>query len=144
MAYWLYITNPQNGEVTIKNNLLGAAERHINTVAKVNKGDRILIYEVGDLGEKKARIVGEFEAESEMFKERTEVFHQTTKTPNEIFPLRIKLRPLNMFPTPVEVVPLVPELSFITNKRHWAGPIRGKVLVEIPKNDHDLIVSKAV
>ncbi len=44
MAYWLCITNEENWQIIKKNNIWGVAERHKNTISKVKKGDRCLIY----------------------------------------------------------------------------------------------------
>ncbi len=35
--------------------------------------------------------------------------------------------------------PLIPKLSFITNKKHWSGHLMGKAMREIPEEDYRLI-----
>ncbi len=55
---------------------------------------------------------------------------------NEVFPLRINLKPLRVFDPPVVFKPLIPELKFITNKKMWSGHIRGQAMREIPEEDY--------
>ena len=44
---------------------------------------------------------------------------------------------------PAPIVPLIPELSFITNKQKWGASLRFGFL-KIPEKDFDLIYSKMV
>lgn len=65
------------------------------------------------------------------------------ENPDEIFRLRISLELLSVFSKPVQFKPLIQRLSFIHNKKHWTGSIRGKAMVQIPEDDYDLIVADA-
>ena len=59
---------------------------------------------------------------------------------NETFPLRIKLKPVEIFDKPVEFKPLIPKLKFITNKQKWSGHLMGKAMRVIPEEDYRLIM----
>lgn len=39
--------------------------------------------------------------------------------------------------------PLLPYLSFITNKKQWSGHIRGQAMRTIPEEDYGLIMKAA-
>lgn len=144
MAYWLCITNEDNWEVIRQKNIWGVPERHRNTISKVKPGDKLLIYlKQEKIGEeiKPSRIVAVYEAASEPFKDSTRIFKSPKGMGNETFPLRIKLKPVKIFPKPVEFKPLIPKLRFITNKRKWSGHLMGKAMREIPEEDFKLIMS---
>jgi predicted RNA-binding protein len=146
MAYWLYITNSDNWEITKERNLLGAAETKKNALARVNKGDRCLVYVKSETINRDIigpKIVGEYEVVSEVFEDGTKVFVAPPNMQNESYRLRIMLEPVKVFASPIEFKPLIPKLFFLPNKKHWTGPIRGKAIVKIPKSDYDLIVASA-
>ncbi|AGK61391.1 Uncharacterized protein conserved in archaea [Archaeoglobus sulfaticallidus PM70-1] len=144
MAYWLCITNEENWKVIKEKNVWGVPERHKNTIAKVKPGDKLLIYlkqeRIKD-DVKEPRIVGAYEATSEVFKDSKRVFKTPPGMGNETFPLRIKLKPVKIFEKSVEFKPLIPKLKFITNKKKWSGHLMGKAMREIPEEDYKLIVS---
>jgi len=145
MAYWLCITNEENWEIIKKNKIWGVAEKHQNTISKVKKGDRCLIYvkqeKIGD-ELKESRIVGEYEVISEVFKDSKRIFKSPPNMRNESFPYRIKLKPIKVFKKPIEFKPLIPKLNFIKNKRKWSGHLMGRAMRQIPEEDYRLIVEK--
>jgi predicted RNA-binding protein len=145
MVYWLCITTEENWKVIKEKNVWGVPERHKNTIAKVKPGDKLLIYvkqeKVGD-ETKPSRIVAVYEAASEVFKDSSKIFKTPKGMSNETFPLRIKLKPVEVFEKPVEFKPLIPKLKFITNKRKWSGHLMGKAMREIPEEDYRLIVGE--
>ncbi|TDA25101.1 MAG: hypothetical protein DSO00_09115, partial [Archaeoglobi archaeon] len=61
----------------------------------------------------------------------------------KVYPLRISLRPIAVFPKPLDFRELVPKLGFIKNKRVWAGHIRGKAMREIPERDFETVLEVA-
>jgi predicted RNA-binding protein len=146
MNHWLYITNSDNWKVTKETNILGASTRYRNALSRMQIGDKCLVYVIGGRsdGEKTlARIVGEYRVASKTFHDSTKIFKAPTYTPAEIFNARIKLKPLNIFKKPIAFKPLVSQLAFIKNKQRWSLHIRGRAVVEIPKDDYSLITSKA-
>jgi predicted RNA-binding protein len=68
---------------------------------------------------------------------------KTHRVKNEVFPLRIKLKPIKIFDKPVDFKSLIPKLKFIKNKQKWTGHIQGKAMREIPEEDYNLILEKA-
>jgi len=53
----------------------------------------------------------------------------------------LKIKPIRIFDKPLELKPLIPKLKFIKNKKKWSGHIQGKAMVELPKEDFELISS---
>jgi len=146
MAFWLCITNEENWQIVKKKNIWGVPERHKNTISKVKKGDRCLIYVKQErIGNelKESRIVGEYEVESEVFKDSSRIFKSPPNMHNESFPYRIKLKPIKVFKKPIEFKPLIPKLNFIKNKKKWSGHLMGKAMREIPEKDYKLIINSA-
>jgi predicted RNA-binding protein len=145
MTYWLCITNEENWNVVKAKNIWGVAERHKNTIAKVKNGDKLLVYlkqeKIGD-EIKESRIAGVFEAATEVFSDNTRIFKVPKGMGNETFPLRIKLKPVDIFKKPADFKPLIPQLKFITNKKKWAGHLMGKAMREIPEEDFEVISSQ--
>jgi predicted RNA-binding protein len=62
---------------------------------------------------------------------------------DEVFPLRIKLKTIEVFDPPVEFKPLIPKLTFIKNKTQWSGHIRGQAMRTIPEEDYEFIMKAA-
>jgi predicted RNA-binding protein len=140
MRYWLCVTNQENWEVIKERNIWGVEERHRNTISKVKPRDRLLIYVMGTKKDNESlppRIVAVYEAVSEVFIDSSRIFK------GKVYPLRIRLRPIVIFPKPLDFRELVPRLSFIKNKRFWVGHIRGKAMREIPKGDFETVLEVA-
>jgi len=145
VKYWICITTEDNWKIIKEKNIWGVPERHKNTISKVRPGDKLLIYlkqeKVGDKV-KESRIVAVYEAVSEVFKESTRIFKVPKGMGNEIFPYRIRIKPVNIFDKPIEFKPLIPKLRFIKNKKKWSGHLMGKAMREIPEEDYKLILSQ--
>ena len=137
MTRWLAISNRTNWEITRKKNIWGVPQRNKNIIEQVKPGDTVLIYvsqqKEGDSLLPSA-VTGAFEVISEPFEERTKVFVAPEQMGDEVFPYRIKLKPITIFESPVEFKPLIPKLKFITNKTMWTGHIRQAMRV-IPEED---------
>ncbi|MEM2189951.1 MAG: EVE domain-containing protein [Archaeoglobaceae archaeon] len=144
MAFWLCITTEENWEIIKNKNIWGVPERHKNTISKVKNGDRLLIYlkqERKDDEIKEPRIVAEFEATSEVFKDSSRIFKSPKGMGNEIFPLRIKIKPVEIFIEPIDFKSLIPKLDLIKNKKKWTGHLMGKAMREISEKDYATIIS---
>ncbi len=143
MAYWLCITTGENWEVIRSRNVWGVSERHRNTIARVKKGDRLLIYLKQERKEDRVeepRIVAEYEVSSEVFRDSSRIFKSPKGLGNETFPFRINITPVEVFKVPVEFKPLIPKLEFIKNKKKWTGHLMGKAMREISEKDYRLIL----
>ena len=142
MTHWLAISNRDNSAVTIEQNIWGVASRHINQIQKTKKGDTILVYVGQQVIDKEITlppaITGCFEIVSDVYEDKTRVFTSPPKVSggDEVFPLRVKLRPIEIFDPPMSFKPLIPKLAFITNKKQWSGHIRGQAMRTIPEGDY--------
>ena len=145
MTCWLCITNEENWKIVKEKNIWGVPERHKNTIAKVKPGDKLLIYLKQERDKDKVvepGIVAVYDT-SEVFKDGKKIFKSPPGMGNEIFPLRIKLKPVKIFSTPIDFKSLIPRLKFIKNKQKWVGHIQGKAMREIPEKDFRLIMGSA-
>ncbi len=146
MSYWIYVTNSDNWAVTKKTNILGASTRYKNTLSRVKKGDKCLVYVKAEIvaGERiDPKIVAQYEIASTVFEDRKKMFDTPPNSPDETFQLRLRLESVRIFEPPIEFKPLIPRLSFLPNKTNWTGPIRGRAMVQIPQSDYDCIISDA-
>jgi predicted RNA-binding protein len=143
MTRWLAISNRENSDVVIKKHIWGVPRRSINAINRVQLGDTILIYVGQKIVDKEVlppAITGSFEVTSKMHENSSRIFISPAKLGDELFPLRIKLRPVKIFDPPVEFKPLIPDMKFITNKKMWSGHIRGQAMREIPEEDYQRIM----
>lgn len=141
MTRWLAISNRTNWEIARKKNVWGVPQRSKKTIERVKPGDTVLIYVSQQKVDDKllpSAVTGAFEVVSEPFEERTKVFVAPEHMGEEIFPYRIKLKPVAIFDPPVEFKPLIPRLKFITNKTMWTGHIRQAMRV-IPEEDYQTV-----
>ncbi len=146
MEYWLAISNRANSDITIKKRVWGVPKRSINQISRTRPGDTLLVY-VGQqvINKETTRppaITWCFDITSEVYEDTSRIFTTPPKLGDEIFPLRIKLRPIRIFDPPVEFKPLIPKLTFITNKTQWSGHIRGQAMRTIPEEDYRLIMGQ--
>lgn len=138
MAYWLCITNSDNWKVIKKENIWGVADRYKNTIARVRKGDVLIIYGIQEKKDDKIiepRIYGIFKAESEVFRDSKRIF----KTKDEIYPNRIKISPERIPTKPIKFKPLIEKLKFIKNKKKWNTHLFGRAMREIDDEDYKTI-----
>ncbi|MBW2675000.1 MAG: EVE domain-containing protein [Deltaproteobacteria bacterium] len=146
MTHWLAISNRDNSEVVIRKNIWGVPKRHINQIGKTKTGDTLLIYVGQQVIDKDTTlppaITGCFEIASEVYEDSSKIFTAPPKLGDELFPLRIRLKPVMVFKEPVEFKPLIPDLKFITNKKQWSGHIRGQAMRMIPDVDYQLIMKQ--
>jgi len=147
MTRWLAISNRTNSDVTIKKQIWGVPKRYINTISKTKPGDTLLVYVGQQVIDKDTTlppaITGCFEITSEVYEDTTPIFTAPPKLGAEVFPLRIKLKTIEIFDPPVEFKPLIPRLQFITNKKMWSGHIRGQAMRTIPEEDYAYIMKAA-
>ncbi len=140
MRYWLCITNRDNWKVIKEKNVWGGVpKRHRNTIARVKPGDRLIIYVKQERKDKQIlepKIVGIFEVVGEPYTDSTKIFKSPPHL-NETYPLRVRIKPVKL--GELEFKPLIPKLSFITNKKRWSGHLMGKAMREIPEEDYRLI-----
>jgi predicted RNA-binding protein len=81
-----------------------------------------------------------YEVISPVFEDIEPIFTAPAFLPGEVFPLRVKVKPLPDISEPVPFKPLMPALLFIKNKVLWSGSIRGAMRT-IPKDDYQRIIA---
>lgn len=143
MTRWLAISNRTNDEIVRTKNIWGVPKRNKNIIERVKRGDTILMYvsqqKEGD-NTLPSAITGAFEVLSDSFEDTSKIFETPVHMGKEVFPYRIRLKPVKIFDTPVEFKPLIPKLSFIKNKTMWTGHIRQAMRI-IPEEDYKLIMA---
>lgn len=146
MEHWLAISNRDNSEIVMKKRIWGVPKRHVNQISKTQPGDTLLVYVGQQVVDKDTTlppaITGCFEITSGVYEDTSRIFAAPPKLGDEIFPLRINLRLIKTFDPPVEFKPLIPKLTFITNKKQWSGHIRGQAMRTIPEEDYQLILNQ--
>lgn len=112
---------------------------------RVKSGDKMLVYVRGEQEGETAlpsAITGAYEVVSDPYEDETPIFLTPRHMGNEVFPFRMKVRPVAIFDEPLEFKPLIPDLKFITNKKMWSGHLR-VAMREIPEEDYRLILRRA-
>ncbi len=140
---WLCISTRANDKITRKKLVWGVANRYKKTIARVNEGDTFLMYTMQEVVDGEiipSAVTGIYEASSEVYEDDSSIFVTPKALGNEIFPLRIKVKPVKIFKEPIPFKPLVPKMIFIKNKTMWSGSIRTAMRV-IPEEDYQTIVN---
>lgn len=111
---------------------------------RVKPGDTILVYvrqeKEGDTILPSA-ITGAYEVAAEPYEDHSRLFVTPLHMGDEVFPYRMKVRPVAVFAEPLEFKPLIPDLKFITNKTMWSSHLR-IAMREIPEEDYQLIIQQ--
>jgi len=126
--YWLCTVSEENWRVIKQRLIWGVSEKFRKRIENISAGDIIVFYVAP------ASIGGVFEVTSQVFKDDTRIFAS-----NEVYPYRVKLKPLLVPAKRVNFKPLITKLSFIRNKNRWAAYIR-LPLREISKEDYEIII----
>jgi predicted RNA-binding protein len=143
-ARWLCISSRENVTITRKMNIWGVANRFRNTITKVKKGDTLLMYTMQERVHNEvieSAITGVYQATSEVYEDESPIFVSPKSLGTEVFPIRMKVKPVKIFSKPLLFKPLVPEMSFIRNKQIWSAGIRTAMRL-IPEEDYQLILLK--
>ncbi|MBB6402672.1 putative RNA-binding protein [Methanococcus maripaludis] len=138
--YFMCITDEENWNVVKDKKVWGVSEMYKNTIAKVEKGDMLLIYEMGKNGKepKPQYVRGLYEVTSEVKTDNKRIFGIHPDRPNETYPLRLKLKEIEVFESPILFKPLVEKLEFIKNKKQWSGSLR-RAMVPLSEKDFNTI-----
>jgi len=145
MTYWIASSNRDNAEVVREKHIWGVPRRNRSLMHRVKSGDKMLVYVRGEQEGETAlpsAITGAYEVVSDPYEDETPIFLTPRHMGNEVFPFRVKVRPVAIFDEPLEFKPLIPDLKFITNKKMWSGHLR-VAMREIPEEDYRLILRRA-
>ena len=144
MTHWFASSNRDNWEIIRQKNIWGVPKRNRSIIERVKPGDKVVVY----VAQQKdggailpSAVAGAFEIVSEGYEDSTPLFVTPERMGDEVFPYRMKLKPIRVFNKPVEFKPLIPDLSFIKNKTMWTGHIR-VAMREIPEEDYQLILNR--
>lgn len=139
---WLCISTRANDEVTRKKLVWGVAKRFVNTISRVKKGDTLLMYTMQEIVDREvipSAVTGIYETTSDVYEDESPIFVTPKALGSEVFPLRIKVKPVEIFRVPIPFKPLVPKMTFIKNKTMWSGSIRTAMRM-IPEEDYQMIL----
>jgi predicted RNA-binding protein len=145
MPHWIASSNRDNQKILDAKHIWGVPKRNRNLMHRVKPGDTILVYvrqEKEDDTILPSAITGAYEVVSEPYEDHSRLFTTPPQMGDEVFPFRMKVKPVAVFPEPLEFKPLIPDLTFITNKKMWSGHLR-QAMREIPEEDYRLILRRA-
>ena len=106
---------------------MGRCKAIYKSVRQVKKGDTLLMYTIQEVVDREvipSAITSCYEAVTNMYEDESPLFVTPKALGNEVFPLRIKVKPVKIFAEPLSIKPLVPQMSFIKNKVMWSGSVR--------------------
>lgn len=143
VTIWLCVTTRENWEVIQREGVWGisSSPRLKKSVEILKIGDRIIVYVkqekrnhdfIGPL------VGGLCEVLSEPFKSDRKIFAGPSA---EKFSLRVKVKTLMQARKPLDFKKLVPQLSFIENKKNWSRYMQRSMIV-LPEKDSECIVSE--
>jgi predicted RNA-binding protein len=140
------ITNRKNWGIIKQNNIYGVPYRSANQINKVKIGDNIAFFvkkETTERGLEPSSLVGIYSVTSNVYEEDSDLFEAPVTNLKEAFPLRIKLKPLNIFKDPIVFKDIVPNLKFVKNKINWGGQFQGISIRGIPDVDFQFILDQS-
>lgn len=137
MSSWLCILNRENFKVVREKLVWGVDERHKNEIQKAKPGDLCAFYLIVEgTGTKRieSAIGGISEIDSKPYEDHSDIFPYQ-KTPNDTYPYRVKLGKMEVFEPELQFKQLIPDLSFITNKKNYSSYMLGRAMRTLPKED---------
>ncbi|SCL76753.1 EVE domain protein [Methanoculleus chikugoensis] len=145
MTHWIASSNRENARILDTKHIWGVPRRNKTLMHGVKPGDTILVYVRRELeGDTilPSAITGAYEVVAEPYEDPSRLFVTPPHMGDEVFPYRMKVRPVAVFAEPLEFKPLIGDLRFITNKTMWSGHLR-VAMREIPGEDYRLILRRA-
>ncbi|TAJ45557.1 EVE domain-containing protein [Methanofollis fontis] len=147
MTRWIGTSTRENADIVMKKEVWGVSKKDINQINRIRPGDTLLLY----VGQKTIdrettlppAIIGCFEIVSGVSHDTTPIFTVPRKLGNEVFPLRVRLKTVEVFEPPVEFEPLIPRMAFIADKKQWSGQNGGQTMRAITEEDHSYIMKAA-
>ncbi|HRD26452.1 MAG TPA: EVE domain-containing protein [Methanoculleus sp.] len=120
MTHWIASSNRDNQKILDTKHIWGVPRRNKTLMHRVKPGDTIL----------PSAITGAYEVVAEPYEDQSRLFVTPPQMGDEVFA------------EPLEFKPLIPDLTFITNKTMWSGHLR-QAMREIPAEDYHLILRRA-
>ncbi len=125
--FWIIVCNDTNFKIVRRNLIYGVKEKHYKKIKMLRIGDKAIFYILGK------KINGIYEINSRFFEDNSNIFF------GGIYPYRIKLKLMNKTKQKDFSNSLIQKLGFIKNKRKWSGYFQGTPLLNIAKEDFNLI-----
>ena len=132
MTHWIAPSNRVNAKILDTKHVWGVPRRNKSLMHRVKPGDTTL----------PSAITGAYEVVADPYEDHSPLFVTPPHMGDEVFPYRMKVRPIKVFAEPLEFKPLIGDLTFITNKTMWSGHLR-VAMREIPEEDYRLILRRA-
>lgn len=136
MTCWIGISERKALDIVREKRIWGVAQRHADTISKVRLGDRILLY-AQDM--EAPSILGVYEVISELFVNHTPIFGEG----GEVYPLRLKLRPVLILDTPLPLASVAGDLETFASSAGWEAELQGKAMRAIPDADCTRLLAAA-
>ena len=130
--YWLCITDQENWHVIKSELVWGVSGRYKAIMEQVKLGDLLVFYV------KPKRICGIFIVSSEPYTSTKRIFKSGGISGQEIFPHRVKLKPLIVLDECLDFESLISRLNFIRKKDRWTAYLR-RAMVPLSEYDFKLI-----
>jgi len=125
-TYWMLVSSPENFERARATgfSMLAMKRRHMRKAERVQPGDRIVFYAVGQMA-----FAGTFTTTSTFFESHEPLFQ--SKKDGEDYPYRFEVHPDTVLPSGqfVPAVTLLPTLEFVKKwpAEHWHLAFQGNV-----------------
>ncbi|MDD3622303.1 MAG: EVE domain-containing protein [Methanofollis sp.] len=136
MTCWIAVSDENKWEMIKEKMVWAVAQRHADTISKVELGDLLLVY-IHDMDE--PAFLGAFEIASELYINRIPLFSGT----DEVYPLRVKLKPVTLFTEPVRAAPLAAELTVLKGMEHWQDDPAAQAMRAISEEDYARVMAAA-
>ena len=129
------MTDEDNWKIVKKQRIWGVSKRNRGKLKSVNLGDHLIFYITRN------GIGGIFKVISNTFENDTRIF-DSRRFIKEVFPYRVKLKPILIPKKFIEFKPFISQLRFIKRKdKKWATSIQGRAMISISKEDYEIIES---
>jgi predicted RNA-binding protein len=136
MTCWIGISEGKAPDIVREKRIWGVARRHADTISKVHLGDRILLC-AQDM--EAPSLFGVYEVISELFVNQTPIFGEA----GEVYPLRLKLRPVTIFDRPIPLASVAGDLETFAGSTDWKADLQGTAMRAIPDADCTRLIAAA-
>ncbi len=134
MSFWISVTSKDHVAASLAGGYLQAPGEKAGPLHQMEQGDIVFFYSPGTLF-RRGEVLQAFTGAARV---TGDVAHQVVDTPGRVWPWRRAISALPSEEAPAE--PLVPALTFISDKEHWAGTF-GRGLLSIGADDAARIAS---
>lgn len=141
---WFCVTTRANDKISQQEELWGVSKRFEKSINKLQLGDTLVMYTMQEIVDKEiipSAISGIYSVISSVYTESKFIFKTPRRMEHEKFPIRVKIKPIEIFRDSIPFKPLIPNMRFIKNKKMWTGSLRAAMRL-ISEEDYQYIISK--